>query len=179
MCIDIMSAISHSRDVKRATKTGQVQIRVTPAEKRELMRRARAAGVDLSAWVLGRLIPPRRSSFHELVRALAHGEQRTHVLAGLGDLLSSLDREQLADVTDELPPVALDELAANQLAAMIETKAAVLGVRPPAWTEAIEPRSTPWFPTTLLSVRLHLLRNSPPAFRRRNLFVDATLEDRV
>ncbi|MGE0550177.1 MAG: hypothetical protein AB7O24_08755 [Kofleriaceae bacterium] len=143
------------------------------------MRRSRAAGVDLSAWMLGRLVPSRRFEFHELVGTLARGEDRSYVLAALGDLLSSLDREHLAEVIDDPPRVALDDLAANQLAAMIETRAVRLGVRPPVWTQEIEPLAMPWFPTTLASVRAHLLRNSPAAFRRRNLFVDATLEDRA
>jgi len=37
----------------------------------------------------------------------------------------------------------------------------------------------PWFATTLQSLRLHLLRVAPAAFRRRNLFVDAGAGGRV
>ena len=156
-----------------------MQIRVTPGQKRELERCARAAGLDLSSWMLGRLIPPRRESFAKLVRALASQRDSSYVLAELGDLLSSLDRAELGSVVDTLPAAHLDELAANQLAAMVETVATKKGIRPPSWTNDIEPLRTPWFPTTLLSLRLHLLCNSPPAFRRRNLFVDSTLEHRV
>lgn len=163
----------------QSTKTAQVQIRVTPGQKRELERCARAAGLDLSAWMLGRLIPPRREAFGKLVRALASQRDSSYVLAELGDLLSSLDRVELGSVVDTLPAVRLDELAANQLAAMVETVATKKGVRPPAWTLDIEPLGAPWFPTALVSLRLHLLCNAPPAFRRRNLFVDSTFEDRV
>lgn len=156
-----------------------MQIRVTPGQKRELERCARAAGLDLSSWVLGRLIPPRREAFGKLVRALASQRGSSYVLAELGDLLTSLDPAELGSVVDTLPTVRLDELTSNQLAAMVETIATRRGVRPPAWTNDIEPLRAPWFPTTLMSLRLHLLCNAPPAFRRRNLFVDSTLEDRV
>jgi hypothetical protein len=37
----------------------------------------------------------------------------------------------------------------------------------------------PVFGSELKALRLHLLTNSPPAFRRRNIFIDATLGDRV
>jgi hypothetical protein len=73
----------------------------------------------------------------------------------------------------------MDPVRANQLAAMIELRAAELRVRPPAWVEQVPPLATPWFATSLVGLRLHLLCNSPPAFRRRNLFVDSTLGDRV
>jgi len=163
----------------RTTKTAQLQIRVTPAEKRELARRAREAGLDVSRWVLGRLIPPRRAVFEELVRALAVDPDPSYVLAEVGRLLSGLGRAELSVVAEVLPPVVLDDVTANQLAAMVETAAARLRVRPPAWAIRIEPLRAPWFPTPLLSLRLHLLCNAPPAFRRRNLFVDSTFESRV
>jgi hypothetical protein len=68
---------------------------------------------------------------------------------------------------------------ANQIAAMVETASTRAGVRPPSWTEEIPPLDTPWFASTLMSLRVHLLCNSPPAYRRRNLFVDSTFEARV
>jgi hypothetical protein len=35
------------------------------------------------------------------------------------------------------------------------------------------------FGTPIESLRLHLLTASPPAFRRRRIFIDATVGDRV
>lgn len=165
--------------VPRATKTAQVQIRVTPAQKRELERCARAAGLDLSSWMLGRLVPPRRAAFGSLVRALASQRDSSYVLAELGELLSTSERAELGAVVETLPMVRLDELAANQLAAMVETITTKQGVKAPAWVNDIEPLREPWFPTNLLSLRMHLLCNAPPAFKRRNIFVDSTFEDRV
>lgn len=161
------------------TKTSQVQIRVTPAQKADLTRRARAEGMDLSTWMLGRLLPERREHFMALVRALMRRHDSNFVLAELHDLLESLSRSDFSTALETLPTGQLDDVSANQLAAMVETQAARLHIQPPAWVSETAPLTQPWFPTSLVSVRLHLLCNSSPAFRRRNLFVDSTLGDRV
>jgi hypothetical protein len=165
--------------VNAVTKTEHIQIRVTRAQKRDLERRARAEGLDLSAWMLARLAPPRRAKFQELVVTLARGGDKSYVFAELGELLSGLAREEFAGVTETLPVARLDDVTLNLLAAMIELRAARLHVHPPAWTAAVEPLRDPWFPTMLSSVRLELLCNAPPPYRRRNLFVDSTFEQRV
>lgn len=160
-------------------KTAQLQIRVTPAQKADLGRRARAAGMDLSAWVLGRLLPDGRTRFIALVRALERDPSSSFVLAELHDLLMSTGRADFLATIETLPNGKLDAISANQVAAMVETRAAALGIRPPSWVSNVHPLREPWFPTTLRSLRLHLLCNSPPAFRCRNLFVDSTLGDRI
>jgi hypothetical protein len=161
-------------------KTAQLQIRVSPAQKADLVRRARAAGVDLSAFVLSRVLPDTAVRFVALVRALSIEPRDPFVLAELGDLLRSIRGEPaFRETVSYLPSANLDRVSSNLLAAMVETRAAALGVRPPEWPADIHPLDEPWFATELLSVRLHLLCNAPPAFRRRNLFVDSTLEDRV
>jgi hypothetical protein len=165
--------------MRRPTKTEQIQIRVTRAEKRDLVQRARAAGLDLSSWMLGRLSPPHAVTFRELVRSLAAAPDPSYVFAEIGELLSGLRRDQWSAAVEVLPPVQLGALPANLLAAMVELRATRLGVRPPIWTQQIQPLPQPWFPTALVSVRLELLCNSPPAFRRRNLFVTSTLEHRA
>jgi hypothetical protein len=148
--------------MRRPTKTEQIQIRVTRVEKRDLLLRARAAGLDLSSWILGRLSPPHAVNFRELVTSLAAAQNPSDVFAEIGHLLSALRRDQLSAAVEVLPPVQLGAVTANQLAAMVELRAARLGVRPPTWTEQIQPLPEPWFPTTLVSVRLDLLCNSPP-----------------
>jgi hypothetical protein len=134
--------------------------------------------MDVSAWVLGRLLPAARLRFVSLVAVLVREPMSPFVLAELHDLLESLARADFGSAVDVLPRGELDEVSANQLAAMVETRAARLGVFPPQWACEVEPLREPWFPTALRTLRLHLLCNSPPAFRRRNLFVDATLGDR-
>ena len=62
---------------------------------------------------------------------------------------------------------------------MVELASQQKGVTPPAWTSEVEPLPEPWFATDLPGLRLHLLRSAPVAFKRRNLFVDASIGDRV
>ena len=160
-------------------KTSHIQIRISPAQKRELVRQARDAGVDLSNFILERVSPSRGDEFRKRVVNLSREQGRSFALAELGELLSSLGRGDFTVVVARLPRERLDDVAVNQLAAMVETAATRLGVRPPTWVHAIQPLRVPWFATALESLRLHLLCNSPPAFRRRNLFVDSTFLDRV
>lgn len=162
-----------------AAKTAQLQVRISPAQKAEIVRRARAAGLDLSAFVLSKVVPETAGRFGALVRALSDRPRDPFVLAEVNELLSSARASSLRDMVNDLPSARLDSVSSNLLSAMIETRAAALGVHPPDWTRHVPPLDEPWFPTELLSVRLHLLCNSPPAFRRRNLFVDSTLGDRV
>ena len=178
----VLTVVEHALNfvpiVKKA-KTAQIQIRISSQAKAELMRRARASGMDLTGWMLARLLPDEGLRLRGLLRDLATGEDPTFVLAELGSFLSSLGKSAFAAALELPPDARLDELRANQVAAMIETVAERLGVRPPQWVEEIPALPAPWFASNLTSVRLHLLTRSPPAFRRRNLFVDSTLGDRA
>jgi len=137
------------------------------------------AGMDLSGWMLSRLLPEEGIRLRALVRELGRQDDPSFPLAELNSFLSSLGAAGFAAALEVPPEARLDDLRANQLAAMIETAAQRLGVRPPRWVDEIPPMRVPWFASTLSSLRLHLLTRSPPAFRRRNLFVDSTLGDRV
>jgi hypothetical protein len=176
--IDAVAGPTHARGLV-ASKTAQIQLRVSPAQKADLVRRARAAGLDLSAWMLRRLIPDGRLRFLALARSLALTSTAGPVLAEISDLLASLRGADFSTSVELLPPVRLDDLRANQLAAMVETRAAQLSTRPPDWVKQVKPLARPWFASELVALRLHLLCNSPPAYRRRNLFVDSTIGDRV
>jgi hypothetical protein len=68
---------------------------------------------------------------------------------------------------------------ANTIAAMVEFACARRAIALPAWTGEIEPLAEPVFGSALQSLRLYLLKSSPAPFRRRNLFVDATLGSQV
>jgi hypothetical protein len=68
---------------------------------------------------------------------------------------------------------------ANYVAALVEQAASRAGIAPPPWVREIEPLVEPRFATPLASLREHLLRASPVPFKRRGLFVDAALGDRV
>jgi len=160
-------------------KTSQIQLRVTPAQKKDLTRRARAEGMDLTSWMLGRLVPPVRARLQELVHTLASASAPSFALAAIHDLLADLHRGDFGVVTEGLALGSLEPFRANYLAAMVEATAARLRAVPPAWVRQVEPLTVPWFASTLASVRLHLLTSSPPPFRTRNLFIDATVGARV
>jgi hypothetical protein len=49
----------------------------------------------------------------------------------------------------------------------------------PSWTGEVRPLEKPVFGSSLKSLRLHLLRHSPVAFRSRNIFIDSSIGDRV
>jgi hypothetical protein len=62
---------------------------------------------------------------------------------------------------------------------MVEVAAHQAGVLPPSWAEEVEPLAHPAFIDPSLRLRAHLLTASPPPFRRRNIFIDSTVGDRV
>jgi uncharacterized protein (DUF1778 family) len=161
------------------SRTDQLQIRVTPAEKAALKRLARRAGQGVSAYVLARALPKAQLQFDELVTALADEGKRRFALAELNDLLSDLARAELLDAVSTPPNVALSPYWLNYLAAMVEQAAHQKDASPPAWISEIEPLEQPHFVTPLPGLRLHLLRASPVPFRRRNIFVDSGVGDRV
>jgi hypothetical protein len=162
-----------------ATRTQQLQIRVTPQEKRALRRLAKDAGLDLSSYVLGRALPSNRLRFKELVRSLGEGEDHRFALAELNDLLTGLAPVEFGDTVEEAEVTALSPLLRNYVAAMVEQAAHLKKVPPPSWVDRVEPLETPYFATDLKSLRAYLLAASPVAFKRRNLFVDASIGARV
>ena len=160
-------------------KTDYLQIRISPADKARLRRRAQLAGKDVSTYVLDRVLPVQRSEFERLVDR-GRGPEVSYALAALHDFLAALGRHDFARAAEGDPLRRTDDPRfANYVAAMVEDVAAKLGQRPPAWTASVTPLEAPWFATELVSLRLHLLLNAPAAFRIRNLFVDAAVGDRV
>ena len=159
-------------------KTSQLQIRISPREKAMLQSRAQHLGLSLSRYVLTRLLPAEAPRYAELMDALKSGESERFALADLNELLASLPPADYASVLTP-PPLGLSLRLQNQVAAMVEHAAVQLGVLAPGWCAAIPPLDAPWFASELESLRAHLLHASPTAFRRRNLFVDASVGDRV
>lgn len=178
---DVLTREAWSRHAGPMTgKDSQLQIRVSTAEKAAIRRAAKRAGLDVSTWVLSRLLPPARDRFRELTEALARqAPQRRYVLAALNDLLTATPAEAFQEAVAEPPTHRLDPWAANYVAAMVETAAHRHQVPPPAWTLDVQPLSRPSFGSPLESLRLHLLLAAPPAFKRRNIFVDSSIGDRV
>ena len=159
-------------------KTEQLQIRLTPQQKTSLKRLARAAGTDVSRYVLSRLLPTGEDRFVDLVRAIQSADQR-YVLAELNDFLHAIPPIAFSDAVASGELNALTPYWQNYVAAMVEQAAAAKQVEPPAWVRDIAPLDAPVFATSLKSVRMHLLRSAPVPFKRRNIFVDASIGDRV
>lgn len=161
------------------SKTEQLQVRVTAAEKATLKRLARGAGQDVSTYVLSRALPAHRLRFQELIKTLADNHERRFALAELNDLLANLTRAELSDAFGDVPVLALSPYWTNYVAAMVEQAAHQKNIPLPQWLSAIEPLSEPHFAAPLANLRLYLLRASPVPFRRRNIFVDSGVSDRV
>jgi hypothetical protein len=161
-----------------APKSVQLQIRVSPAEKAAIQRAARRAGLDMSAYVLARVLPDPARRFQELTEACRDPEGARFALAELNPWLASLGASELQEAVAS-PPSGLAPYFANYVAAMVEYAGGRHGVAPPAWTHSIAPLTEPVFGSALMSLRLYLLTHSPAPFRRRNIFIDATVGARV
>jgi hypothetical protein len=162
-----------------STKTQQLQIRVTPSQKAALKRQARAAGQDVSSYVLTRLLRDEPPRFAELLTALRDGADHRYLLAELNDFLHACPPLAFADAVGAADMSALSPYLRNYIAAMVETAAEAKQVAPPRWVRDIAPLSSPRFATDLKSLRLHLLQSAPVPFKRRNIFVDASVGARV
>jgi hypothetical protein len=110
---------------------------------------------------------------------LSTSENPSVAFAELLDLLARLTASELRTAVADLPTVVLSPYWQNYLAATVEEAAVQKKVAPPEWTSKIRPLEEPVFGSTLRSLREHLLFNAPPAFRRRNIFIDASVGARV
>lgn len=165
-------------------KSEQLQIRVTPRQKAALKRQARAAGVDVSTYVLACVLPPERDRFAELLGELGDTADHRFVLAELHDFLVDCPPMAFAEALQQTsvaaqPLAALSLWLQNYVAAMVEVAADQKGLMPPRWVRDVPPLDAPYFAGALRSLRPYLLAVSPVPFKRRNLFVDATIGARV
>lgn len=163
----------------RGAKSEHLQIRVSRAQKRFIQREAAKRKMSMSEWILHRAVPSSQQTFQQLVSELATSRAPGTVFAEILDLLASLDDGALAAIVREPPGVPLSPYWQNYLAATLEHVSALRRMPPPAWTRDVPPLAEPAFGSDLLSLRLHLLVSSPPAFVQRNLFIDANVGDRV
>ena len=160
-------------------RSEQLQIRVSPAEKAAIRRAAEHAGLDMSAYVLGRALPTPAIRLQACIEDCAGPAPPSFGLAELNTLLTSWTAAELRSAIDAPPTTALTPFLSNYIAAMIEQACERRSVRVPPWVRAVAPLPEPAFGSALASLRLHLLTHSPPPFRRRNIFIDATIGDRV
>ncbi len=159
-------------------KTEQLQIRLTPEQKVALQHQAAAAGQDVSAYVLGRLLPTADQRFSALLTAMSGNDPR-YALAELNDLLTACPPVLFRELVSDATCLPVDPYLRNYVAAMTEQAAALKNVHPPEWTQTVTPLSTPHFATPMRSLRMHLLVSAPVPFKRRNIFVDSSIGARV
>jgi hypothetical protein len=159
-------------------RSQQLQIRVTEAQKRAIRTAAERAGVGMSEWVLARALPAPATRLGALIGEVDGAESHA-AWAEIIELLQGLGGVEFDRVLEGLDVDGLSARAANYLAALVEMKAAQIDRPPPRWTAGVVPLAMPWFGTELRRLREHLLVHAPVAFRRRNLFIDAAVGDRV
>ena len=160
-------------------KTAQLQIRVAPEQKVALRRLARAAGMDLSAYVLARALPAAAERFAAALDALRGEHDPGYALAELNDLLTGFGAGEFVEATRRADLAGLAPFARNYVAALVEQAAHRKGAPAPDWMAAVEPLDRPWFAADLPALRPHLLGAAPVPYKRRNLFVDAGIGARV
>jgi len=134
--------------------------------------------MDMSAYVLSRVLPNTAVKFRELAEG-CRGPASRFALAELNSFLSALTAGDLRDAVAESLPPGLTPYLLNYVTAMVEQACARRGIPVPAWTRSIPPLIDPVFASALISLRLHLLTRSPPAFRRRNIFIDSSVGERI
>jgi len=156
-----------------------MQIRLSAREKAAIRSAAKRAGMDMSAYVLSRVLSVPAMEFRERIEACRGAAAPAFALAELNSLLSRLTAVELADAIAAPPMVTLPPFLANYVAAMVESACEARGVPVPGWTRAVAPLAEPAFGSTLQSLRLHLLTHSPAPFRRRNIFIDSSLGAQV
>ena len=132
----------------------------------------------MSAYVLAQLLPAPARRFQELTEACAKDREARFALAELNSWLAILGAGELQEAVAS-PPARLKPFLANYVAAMTEVACARSGVAPPSWVRMTEPLTEPAFGSELMSLRLYLLTHSPAPFRRRNIFIDASVGSRV
>lgn len=160
-------------------KNQQLQIRVSAAQKALLKRRAAAAGLDVSTFVLRRVLVDTEAQLEDLMLTVAAEREPRATLARIGALLASLDSPSFRELTMALDVSRLTPFYQNYLAAMVEHRAAQLGVPAPAWTLRVAVLDEPYFPAGTDRLRPYLMREAPVVYKRRNLFVDAGVGDHL
>ena len=98
----------------RNSKLSQLQIRVSETEKHAIRSAAERAGMDMSTYVLSRVLSIPAREFQEAVRALAGPAVSSFVLADINSLLSKLTAAELHDAVAGAPEVELPPFLATE-----------------------------------------------------------------
>jgi len=156
-------------------KITQLQIRVSPYEKKAIQRAAQQLDMNMSTYVLSKVLPERSSEFQGLVNELVVANDVRFVLSEINAFLSRLTTVELKTALSITLPCSLSDYLSNYLAAMVDYVCNYHQIKTPIWIKSIVPLKKPVFGSELKNLRLYLLTHSPPPFRRRNIFVDTTI----
>lgn len=165
--------------MNRKSKSLQLQIRVSPQEKAIIVHYAKTANMGISQWVLNKALPPVQQTFQELLGQLKSVSNPKYILAQIHDMFNAASADEFELMVAQPPGVFISDYLANYVAAMIEYTAVQKGRKAPPWISQVPPLKIPVFGSDLKSLQLYLLTHSPPPFRRRNVFIDATVGQRV
>src|SRR5438105_15308146 len=152
--------------VSTDAKTCQMQIRVSARQKAAIRTAAKRAGMDMSAYVLSRVLSVSAAEFRKCIEACRGAAGPAFALAELNSLLSRLTAVELTDAIAARPMVRLTPFLANCVAAMTESACEKRGIRVPSWAPAIEPLSTPAVGSACVTLRPHVLTHTPASYRR-------------
>jgi len=108
------------------------------------------------------------------VFGVEHGQRDAFLREFLDEFYSARDDDRRAAMLEDEPPLVDGDRANAYYAAVAEHLAFKYHLPAPAWTAAPSRFLTrPFFSSGLESLKATLLRDSPSAFRRRMIFVDA------
>lgn len=165
----------------KTNKTKYLQIRVTPQEKSLIEKMAKRNNKTISELVLDKLLSEikQKEKFQNLVSDLNKVDNKSLAFAEINDFLNKLGKEEFQIAVKEEPRTKLSDYHSNYIAAIVEYTSYMKKAKPPKWINEIQPLNEPIFGSNLKNLRTHLLLNSPISFRKRNIFIDSTVGDRV
>jgi len=167
--------------MKKDNKSKYLQIRVTPMQKRIIKSNAKKMGMTISELILEKALGEikLKEKFHDYVARLNNSGEKTIAYAEVNDFLTELSGNELENAVNILPENTLSPYERNYLTAMVEQASMMKKIPPPGWVKDIKPLEEPRFGTGLKNLRGHLLINSPLPFRKRNIFIDSAIGERV
>jgi hypothetical protein len=135
--------------------------------------------MDLSSYVLASALPQAPSRVAGILDTMRHGADHRFGLAELNDVLAALPPGRFREAVSNVDVHGLTPFLQNYVAAMVEQTAHARREPPPLWVRDVRPLEEPYFAAPFPALRPYLLRMAPVTFKRRNIFVDATVGDRV
>ncbi|MDA0327798.1 MAG: hypothetical protein O2958_02115 [Gemmatimonadetes bacterium] len=105
---------------------------------------------------------------------MADALDRRAALIQLESFLSVLSPDDFPTAVADAPFDEVTPLVQNHVAASVERAAYGLGAAVPPWVATVPTLDRPYFGWELRSLRPHLMRVSPVAFKRRHIFVAPT-----